>query len=169
MCALFVSQVLEESLKRRGVDLKWLKVENDEIEKNVGLNDTTSRTNMECFQEVIGFVINSSTISSISSSSSISRLIPFFMSSRHWFVITRIRRIINKKRNANTVAAAKIEYKYLSEEDEIYSGSQWYVIDSKILEIRKIDSKIELFQFLLSLQKSGANIFKATSSMSPIS
>ena len=108
-------EVLETVLKRRGVQLTWHKVENDES------------ANSQNYDQIIGFVLNIS-----KPRYNILRYIPYLKNSRHWFCIVKARQH-DKKIKWIVLDSDDEKFQELSTEAELLSY---------LLNIKKIGGNI---------------------------
>jgi len=156
--------VIQEALKRRGVELEFYRVSDDndvttiyDIQKDTRNNDTTTSTSSnKC---LIGFVIYEKEENQRSALSLLSRIgshIPvvknFCGIGQHWYAITGVQyqQIRTFEKNDDT-----------NKGKEDANDSSWYIIDSKIRDISTLDTDIELVNHLKEIQKEGALVFRA--------
>ena len=157
--------VIKEVLKRRGVELEFYRVSDDnditaiydsqEDTKSDNVNDTT--TSKSCNKCLIGFIIYEKEENQRSALSVLSRIgshIPvvknFCGVGQHWYAITgmQYKQLITSEKNTN---------KGQDDTDD----SSWYVIDSKIRDIPTLDTDNELVNHLKAIQKEGGLVFRA--------
>ena len=143
-------EVLHIALQNRGIDLDWYAAEGPLLRRNKkevgGITTTECEDNQDhpIESDVVGFVINSF---DDSSTRSIFRFIPLIGSilsgSRHWYSISRIRRV-------------------LRDNNDLVNCTVWNVIDSDEREVLKLSSEIELRDHLRQASECGGAIFQAS-------
>ena len=150
----FKPQVLQASLLKRNVELEWY-------------NSSDTSTNSNNDQKIIiGYIINEE------------RRFLFFKRSRHWYTITRLRRVSierlipNSDENENdkngdnnsSINDESFNKVYLDEKtgnNANYRTGQWHIIDSEMDSINDLNSDVELNDFLTQVERNGGNVLRA--------
>ncbi len=136
------------------------KIENIEIDVHYNLSSD---------EHVIGFIINQRSDKSWYSQIP---LVGSTFSGRHWFVITRIRSVVQCTNqdmtsslftdNNNTIVAKQYTpLVYLEKET-------WLVLDSKCSKPIVVVSNQKLVEFLVSIEKEGSSIFRVSAKMTEV-
>lgn len=143
-------EVLHIALQNRGIDLDWCAPEGPLFKRKKKEVDGITTTESENHQDhliecdVVGFIVNSSVDNSNRSILSFIPLIGSILGgSRHWYSISRIRRV-------------------LSNNKDLVNYTFWNVIDSDEREVLKLSSESELWDHLCQASECGGSIFRAS-------
>ena len=160
--------VIKEALTRRGVELEFYRVSddnditaiydsNEKDTKNADANNNDITTSTSCNKCLIGFVIYEKEENQRSALSVLSRIgshIPvvknFCGVGQHWYAITGVQYQLSTSKKNDT-----------NKGKEDTNTSSWYIIDSKIGDISTLETDNELVNLLKEIQKEGALLFRA--------
>jgi len=144
--------VLESSLSKRNVRLEWCTGA-----ESVLSNDSGDRKGTH--EVTIGFIVN--TIARLSITNAFTRVVT---TPRHWFTITKLRRVSNyelyEAKVGNDITGTVVNCTQRPEETD-YDSNTWHLVDSLSYKILDMNSQ-ELEEFISDIRKDKkASIFRA--------
>lgn len=148
--------------------MEWYNIQKQETFKIENI-EIDVHSNLSSDEHVIGFIINQRSDKSWYSQIP---LVGSTFSGRHWFVITRIRSVVQCTNqdmtsshftdNNNTIVAKQYTpLVYLEKET-------WLVLDSKCSKPIVVVSNQKLVEFLVSIEKEGSSIFRVSAKMTEV-
>ena len=144
--------MLETALSKRNVILEWCTEAESVLSNDIGDKKGT-------YELTIGFIVNA--IAPLSITNAFTRVVS---TPRHWFTITKLRRVSNYELNEAKVGndiTGTIVNRTQRSEDTNYDSNTWHLVDSLSKEIRDMNSQ-ELEEFLSGIRKDKkASIFRA--------